>query len=81
MTISKSACISLGFLQDDNQLVECLQEAVQIASSNSIRGLFCNIFINCNPTEPEVLFNLFGDPMAEDFLRRHQQKLEHGEMF
>ncbi len=71
----KGACISLGSRQNDSQLVECLQEAAQIASSNSIRGLFCNVIITCNPTEPEVLFNLFSEPMAEDILWRYQHEL------
>ncbi len=71
----KAACISFGFFQNDNQLVECLQEAVRIAYPNSIRGLFCNFTINSNPNEPEVLFNLCSEPITEDFLRRCQQDL------
>ncbi len=76
-----AAGINLEFLQDDNYLVECLQEADQIASSNSIKGLFCNIILNCNPTKPEVLFNLFSEPMTEDFLRRCQLGLGADEVF
>ena len=71
----KQACIAMNLLRDDRQWKDCLSEATSIKLPKSLRGLFCNILVFCEPTEPEELYRLFRDSMKEDFLFRRRNLL------
>jgi len=75
----KAACIAMNLLQDDQQWHECLEEAAQIASPSQVRQLFCNILLQCEPSDPRGLFDIFQDAMSEDFLHRRSQSVIHSE--
>ncbi|KAL7555308.1 hypothetical protein ACHAWF_019019, partial [Thalassiosira exigua] len=64
----KDACIALNLCESDNEWIECMSEAVPMTTPNGLRTLFCNILLNCDPTEPCKILEQFGDDMSADFL-------------
>ena len=56
-----------------------MEEAVEISRPFVIRGLFCNIVLECHPTDPLAMFNRFASAMREDFVhsRRHVLNLNN----
>ncbi|XP_077232577.1 uncharacterized protein LOC143869904 [Tasmannia lanceolata] len=72
----KSACASLGLLEDDNEWLEALVEASIWASANQLRHLFASILISCNVTNPLILWKNYYEALSEDIqlrTQRHQQ--------
>lgn len=67
----KAACVELDLCEDDKQWHACLTEANEYAFPRQIRHLFCNILVNCFPTDPKKLFHEFKACMSEDF--RHKR--------
>jgi hypothetical protein len=55
----REACIALNLCEDDSHWIDCLTEATAITVPRSLRTLFCNILVNCEPTSPNVIFDLF----------------------
>ena len=66
----KEAALKRGFLQDDQEWIECLTEATLSASPAHIRSLFITILIFCEPSNHITLFEHFKGPMSEDI--RHK---------
>ena len=64
---NKSACIALNLCESDKQWVDCLNEAVFMSVPRSIRQLFVNILLHCQPSDPLSIYNQFQDDMSEDF--------------
>ncbi|VDI62821.1 Hypothetical predicted protein [Mytilus galloprovincialis] len=62
----KEAALKRGFLQDDQEWIECLQEATLSASPAHIRSLFVTILIFCEPSNHIVLWENFKGPMSDD---------------
>ncbi|XP_009800551.1 uncharacterized protein LOC107775091 [Nicotiana tabacum] len=56
-----------GLLQCDNNLVDCMSEAVRYQMPYSLRRLFATLLVYCNPTNPKELWDRFEDSMSEDF--------------
>ena len=69
----KEACYALGFLSDDSESKSCLQEASSFASPIQIRDLFVLILLNCTPSNPGMLWDLFKDNMTQDYLHAQRQ--------
>ena len=67
-TTFKAACIAMDLLESDNQWHECLQESIAFCTPVSIRMLFYNILVHCNPSEPRLLFDAYEEAMKEDFV-------------
>lgn len=68
----KAACIARGLLQDDQEWIECLQEAVNLQYSNQrIRHLFAVILAHNEPKDVLVLWNTFKFDLSDD-LRYHR---------
>ena len=64
---NKSACIALNLCESDKQWVDCLKEAVFMSVPHSIRQLFVNILLHCQPSDPLSIYNEFRNDMSEDF--------------
>jgi hypothetical protein len=72
---NKSACIALNLCESDKQWVDCLKEAVFMSVPRSIRQLFVNILLHCQPSDPLSIYNEFRNDMSEDFLRNRRTAL------
>ena len=70
----KEACLAMGLLENDNEWVQCLTEAAEIQTGNSLRSLFAIILLNCHPTSPDVLWHQFKHKICDD-LRRFLERV------
>ncbi|KAL5730296.1 hypothetical protein ACHQM5_003135 [Ranunculus cassubicifolius] len=52
----KEACIAHGLLEDDEEWAQCLEEASIMKTGHQLRKLFTMILLECNPTQPGVLW-------------------------
>lgn len=68
----KETALKCGFLQDDDEWVECLDEAVLTASPSQVRFLFVTILVFCEPSSPDQLWNKFKKHMSEDISRQNK---------
>ncbi|KAK4380887.1 hypothetical protein Sango_3022000 [Sesamum angolense] len=66
----RDAAASLGLLDSDNSLEECLEEASQYQMPYSLRRLFSTILMYCSPANPTKLWEKFKPHMSEDFRRQ-----------
>ena len=72
-----AACIALDLCEDDTHWFDTLDEANMVYAAKSIRELFANILLNCNPSQPELLFETYQDCMKDDFVRKRQQTMRN----
>ncbi|XP_070023030.1 uncharacterized protein [Nicotiana sylvestris] len=63
----REAAKNRGLLQCDNNLVDCMSEAVRYQMPYSLRRLFATLLVYRNPANPKELWNQFEDSMSEDF--------------
>lgn len=63
------ACLKRGLIANDEEWVNCLEEASNFKFPKGLRSLFANILVNCSPKFPELLWNQFKDSLAEDLKR------------
>nr|XP_009799480.1 PREDICTED: uncharacterized protein LOC104245530 [Nicotiana sylvestris] len=68
-TTFREAAERRGLLFCDNNLVECMSEAVSYQMLSNLRQLYAMLLIYCNPTNPRELWEKFETPMSEDFKR------------
>ena len=69
----KEACIAMELLQDDAQWIACMNKAADCkVSIYPFCKLFCTIILNCEPTHPQGIFNLFRQAISEEFLWKHK---------
>jgi hypothetical protein len=52
----KEACRALGLLDDDNEWIECINEAAVWDSGTQLRQLFSTIMCHCEITYPKKLW-------------------------
>ena len=76
-TTFKETAMRRGFLQHDEEWVECLTEAAAIATPTQIRLLFVTILLFCEPSEPAKLWEQFKDCMSEDIVHNMNNNLTH----
>jgi chromosomal replication initiation ATPase DnaA len=62
----REAAIALGLFENDNEWINCLEEAASFRSPAALRSLFAVILLNSNPTDVSSLFNQFFEHLAED---------------
>ena len=62
----KDACQARGLLRDDNEWIQCLQEAADMHTGNQLCTLFATIPIHGVPTTPENLWAQFKDRICDD---------------
>jgi hypothetical protein len=51
----KAACQALGFLDDDNEWIECINDASNWATGTQLRQLFTTIMCHYEVTGPKIL--------------------------
>ncbi|KAK4383997.1 hypothetical protein Sango_2738000 [Sesamum angolense] len=66
----RDAAASLGLLDSNSSLEECLEEASQYQMPYSLRRLFSTILMYCSPANPTKLWEKFKPHMSEDFRRQ-----------
>ncbi|XP_060210456.1 uncharacterized protein LOC132637377 [Lycium barbarum] len=66
-TTFREATEKKGLLHSDNNLIECMSEAVTYQMPYSLRGLFATLLVYCNPFNPKELWEKFEDSMSENF--------------
>jgi len=69
----KTACLALGLLADDQEWIQCLDEARVMQTGSQLHSLFAIILTNCNPTFPEQLWERFKNHICDDLAHRLQQ--------
>nr|XP_040256329.2 uncharacterized protein LOC120974039 [Aegilops tauschii subsp. strangulata] len=62
----KSACQALGFLDDDTEWIDCINEASSWASGAQLRQLFTTILSHCEVTNPKILWDSTWEALCED---------------
>ena len=70
----KDACISRGLLEDDNEWIQCLEEAAHMQTGKQLWQLFAMILADCAPSVP--LWDRFKGNICDDLehkLRTHIQ--------
>ncbi|GAB2302009.1 hypothetical protein Dimus_038788 [Dionaea muscipula] len=60
------ACLALGLLENDDEWVQCMQEAVIMQTGGQLRRLFTTILSQCDPTDPLALWNQFSVHICDD---------------
>ncbi|XP_077222124.1 uncharacterized protein LOC143855967 [Tasmannia lanceolata] len=65
-TTFKEAAQKNGLLEDDNDILFCLQEASTFTMPSSLRRLFATILVFCEPTNVRLLWDAILPHMAED---------------
>lgn len=68
----KSACSALGFLDDDNKWIECINESSNWASGQQLRLLFTTILCPCEVTDTKLLWESTLELLLEDI--EHTQR-------
>ena len=62
----KQACIARGLLEDDQEWIQCLQEASAMQTGLQFRYLFTIIIRDCGPAQPELLWERFKEHICDD---------------
>ncbi|XP_044594871.1 uncharacterized protein LOC123272237 [Cotesia glomerata] len=68
----KDACLSLCFLEDDNQWECMLAEAALNCTAIQIRLLFAIVLTTCFPARAQILWENHKDSMTDDILHQHR---------
>ncbi|KAG5604594.1 hypothetical protein H5410_026086 [Solanum commersonii] len=66
-TTFREAAKKRGLLHSDNNLIECMSEAVSYQMPYSLRKLFATLLVYCNPGKPKNIWKIYEDTMSEDF--------------
>ena len=62
----KSACVARGLLEDDEEWIQCLDEAATMKTGYQLRRLFAIILTECTPTFPVALWNRFSMDICDN---------------
>jgi hypothetical protein len=71
----KDACWALGFLDDDNKWIDCINEAAIWASGTQLRQLFIAILWHCEVTDPKRLWDSTWELLSEDMQYKRRKIL------
>jgi hypothetical protein len=69
-----AACLALGLLENDNEWIQCLEEAGDMQTGNQLRNLFGVIILFCSPAEPGALWERFKPKICDDLSNTLQRK-------
>jgi hypothetical protein len=64
----KEVCQVLGYLDDDNEWIQCINEAANWASGNQLCQLFTTILCHCEVFNPKILWESTCEVLFEDIL-------------
>ena len=71
----QEACLHRGYLLDDNEAVNCMNEAVNDQMPSALRNLFATILIYNNPSNPLALWNQFKEHLSEDIMHKNNERV------
>ena len=60
------ACIEEGLVADDSEWEHALEDAAGLRCAASLRSLFVEILMNCEPQQADKLWERFKDELADD---------------
>lgn len=66
----KAACMARGFLEDDSEWVQCIEECLIWKTGGQLRALFALILIMNHPNNPENLWDRFKENLCDDHHHR-----------
>jgi hypothetical protein len=69
-----AACLALGLLENDNEWIQCLEEAGDMQTGHQLRNLFGVILLFCSPAEPAALWNQFKPKICDELTNTLQRK-------
>lgn len=69
----KEAAIARGLLEDDREIISCLQESSSIRTGRALRELFALILAINTPAAPAQVWEQFLVPFTEDMLHEKRQ--------
>ncbi|XP_036150735.1 uncharacterized protein LOC118648518, partial [Monomorium pharaonis] len=62
-------CLALGLIEDDDEWIRAMNEAVEWMMPRQLRKLFVRILLHCQPLHPEQLWKSFKVAISEDYIR------------
>jgi hypothetical protein len=71
----KKACRALGFLDDDNEWIDSINEVAVWASGTQLRQLFTTILWHCEITDPKRLWDSIWEVLSEDMQYKRRKLL------
>ena len=69
-TTFKLACVARGLLEDDEEWIQCLQEASIMNTGYQLRRLYSIILTECSPLHPLALWNQFSKQICDDLAHK-----------
>ena len=69
----KEACKQRGLLVDDQEWIQCLDEAADMQLGSQLRVLFATILHHCTPVSPHDLWDQFKDRICDDLAHKISQ--------
>jgi hypothetical protein len=69
-----AACLALDLLENDNEWIQCLDEAGDMQTGCQLRNLFGVILIFRSPANPVALWNQFRSKICDDLSQVLQRK-------
>nr|XP_043638366.1 uncharacterized protein LOC122609384 [Erigeron canadensis] len=69
----QEACYELGLLEDDNEYIQCIQEASESASGHFLRTMFVMLLMSGSLTQPAAVWNTTWKLLSEDILYRERR--------
>ena len=73
----REACLTLGFLDDDKEYVETINEESLWGTGSVLRNLFCSILISNSMSNPEIILQKMWKILGEDILYRQRSILQN----
>ena len=71
----QAAAIALNLCQNDQNYIDCLEDAMIFEMPFSLRQLYSTILIHCFPADPRSLLVRFKTELMEDFTLKRRQSL------
>ena len=69
----KEACKQRGLLVDDQEWIQCLDEAADMQLGSQLHVLFATILHHCTPISPHDLWDQFKDRICDDLAHKISQ--------
>jgi hypothetical protein len=64
---------ALGFLDDDKEWIDCINEASSWATGNQLQQLFTTILCHCEVKDPKTLWGTCWEVLSEDMEYRQRK--------
>ncbi|KAL7076373.1 hypothetical protein ACQ4LE_004482 [Meloidogyne hapla] len=80
-TTFSEACLERGLIRNDEEWKRALEEASSFEMPRKLRDFFALILVHCNPSQPEELWLMFRDSLAEDFIRNFSRELAYAKAY